>query len=659
VAHLRRGARQTELRRTESLLKIGTRQAEAAIAVAIFILSAIVGGAYFARFVRTGGHPFFYQSYFEPAVMTACGRGFLVSQPQPPALRAFLYQETDRFSCDDLPRDLNVGTMGLYQRPWRYLLTMVAVAWMALGISWSGLAPLFGVLYGATTTLVYALSRLIVGRMAAVACAAALCLSPLQLSNLPNLRDYAKAPCTVALMAILIALVVRPWRTRDVLLLSLAYGLVMGIGYGFRTDVLIDIPPFLITVALFLPDGVLRHLPVRSAALGLFAAGFLVAGSPIISSVTSGGGCQWHFSLLGLTSPFDEALGVSGGSYGFGHLFKDEYLWATISSYASRMRPDLGYVEYCSHEYDVASGEYLRRILSTFPADMVTRAYASTLHVLNLPLQPIPLLNVAGPLIAALFVLLTSAISTRLALFAVFLILYFGGYPAIQFHPRHYFPFEIITVVIVAFLVERAVAIVRGMSAWAISRASVRAMLITATVVVLTLWVPLAVLRAYQNREATRLLESYADAKTSDIGLRNLSAGSYELAGQPSESARSDIEAISALGRAGTRFIVIELDAAACRPGTLVTFRYAPQPPQGDLSQSVALAPRSDHTGPTRLFEPVYPGFQGIELSDSSPHCVRRVAAVDGADRFPLLLPAQLRPGWDAEPQYQRIVHIR
>ena len=86
-----------------------------------------------------------------------------------------------------------------------------------------------------------------------------MCLSSLQLANLPNLRDYAKAPFTLALVMILIAMVVRPMAPAHVLLLSLAYGLVLGIGYGFRTDLLVDIPPFLIAVALFLPGGLLRE----------------------------------------------------------------------------------------------------------------------------------------------------------------------------------------------------------------------------------------------------------------------------------------------------------------------------------------------------------------------------------------------------------------
>jgi len=187
----------------------------------VFVCSAIWGGAAYTRAIQSGGHPFFYQNYFEPAVMTACGKGFLVTPPaqRPPAVQAFLLQRTDRFSCTDLPADLHVGTEGLYQGPWRYLMTAVAVAWMVLGISWSGLAPLFGVLYGATTVLAYALFRLVAGRVASLGCAAAVCLSRLQIANLPNLRDYAKAPFRLALMLILASLVVPPWRGRYVLLL--------------------------------------------------------------------------------------------------------------------------------------------------------------------------------------------------------------------------------------------------------------------------------------------------------------------------------------------------------------------------------------------------------------------------------------------------------
>ncbi len=638
---------------------------EAGVAAAVFLAAAIWGGWFYGRYIRSGGHPFFYQTYFEPAVMLACGKGFLVAQPQPAAVRAFLFEKTDRLACGDLPRDLRLGTEGLYQRPWRYLMTAVAVTWMVLGISWSGLAPLFGVLYGATTAAAYALFRLLAGRLVAIGGAAALCLSTTQLANLPNLRDYSKAPFMVALIVILVALVVRPLRRRDLLLLSLCYGLVMGIGYGFRTDLLVAIPPFLITLAVFLPGGLRRNLPVKISAIALSAGGFVAAGWPIIKTVVSSGGCQWHVFLLGLTAPFDQALGVSGGAYRWGHLYKDEYLWATIASYANRFRPDLGYIEYCSHEYDIASWEYLRRIVLTFPADMLTRAYASALKVLDLPFQGIAALTRAGFLLTALLVLITGATSLRMALFAVFVVLYFGGHSAVQFLPRHYFPLEIIGLAVLAFLVDHAarlaVALARGrrFDRRALLAVHARRAAVCALVAAGLLSAPLAMLRWYQNRRAVRLLESYVAAAARPVPLQTVAPGRYRLSSEPGHSAMStQIEAVEALGRSRALFLDAEFNAAACAPGTTVSFQYDSTYQATDFSHSVRLQVTAPGT-PTRLFEPVYAGFRGLDVSDPSPACFERLLAVTDAGRFALLLPAQLSPGWESQPQYQRIATPR
>jgi hypothetical protein len=634
--------------------------ADLVIATLLFIASAFWGSAHYTRAIGSRNPPRFYQSYFEPAVMTACGRGFLIAQPghQPPQVRAFLLERSDRFSCDDLPADLKLGTEGLYQRPWRYLLTTVALAWMLLGISWSGLAPLFGVLYGATTAIGFALCRLIVGRTAAVLCAAALCLSPLQRSNLPNLRDYAKAPFTLALLLILIALAIRPWRTRDVLLLSLAYGVVMGVGYGFRTDLLIGIPPLLVTIALFLPDGLHRHVAAKLVAVLLFATGFAAAGWPIIRAVTSAGGCQWHFSLLGLTDPFNDALGVRGGAYGWGHLYKDEYMWATVSSYAGRFRPELGYIEYCSHEYDAASWDYLRRILSTFPADMVTRAYGSVLQVLGLPFHRLSVLSFLGPAAATALVLSAASVALRLGLFALFLLLYFGGHPAIQFLPRHYFVFELVGLLAIAFVIERAVrlgaAMVRDRLQPFVSPDSARRAALCGVIAMSAMLVPLALLRWYQAGRVVPLLKSYADAPASPLRLESQHAGAYHLPVPPAGGTL--IDRTAAIGRTRARFVEVRVDSAACKPGTAITFRYDSTFPDLDFSHTVAIA-RSD-AGATRLFEPTFDGFLGIDLSDPAASCRAELLAVD-VDRFPLLLPAQLTSGWEQQPQYQRLVWSR
>ena len=657
---------------------------DVAITVLCFTLASIWGGIYWAGAVRAGRHPLFYQSYFAPAVMLVCGKGFLIPTSPVPSLNEFLLEKTDRFSCDQLPPRLAVGTAGLYQRPWRYLMTTVAVAWMVLGISWSGLAPLFGVFFGTTAALTYVAFRLIVGRTAAAVGAAALSVSTLQLTNLLNLRDYAKTPFTLALVLILVALAVRPWRPRAVLLCSLAYGLVMGVGYGFRTDLLIDIPPLFVTIALFLPGGPLRSLPVKIAGLALFTAGFAAAGWPIITSVVQGGGCQWHVFLLGLTTPFNDTLRVGGGAYNWGQLYNDDYIWTTVSSYASRFRPDLGYIEYCSHDYDVVSWQYLRHILTTFPADMLTRVYAAVLRVLDLPFQVIDppftghavlvyqararilgALQQSGPFLAAAFVLVLGWSSLRLALFAVFITMYFGGYPAIQFGARHYFHFEFITWAILAFLVERAVhlsvALVRKVRTaepkrtrgpWPIR--NIRRIAVCGALVATLLLVPLAALRRYQNGRVTRLLQSYVTSPAVPLVLQRVAPGQYRVSG---ESAESGIGPTSPTGpgHPETLFVKATFDAASCRPGTAVTFRYDPGHPETDFSDTVSLGAAAGRTGTTHVFEAVHTDFVGLDVTDDAPGCLQDVAALTHLDRFPLLLSAQLSPGWETQAQYQRI----
>jgi len=643
-----------------------TFAADAAIAAMLFVGAAVIGHVSYTRYVTSGHRPFFYQSYFEPAVMTACGRGFVVSPPQLqlPALRAFLLQQTDRFSCDQLPPDLKVGPEWVYQRPWLYLFTSVGLAWKVLGISWSGLGPFFGLLLAVTTVLAYAIGRLIVGRIAAVLCAVVMCVSPLQLANLPNLRDYAKAPFTLALLWILVALVLERRRRRDVILLALGYGLVMGIGYGFRTDLIIDIPLFLITVVLFLPGGVLRDLPLKAAAIACFALGFVAAGWPIITTVVASGGCQWHVALLGLTTSFDDALGVTGGSYGWGHLYNDNYVWAIVASYAARVRPDPGYIEYCSPAYDSVSWEYLWRLVRSFPADFVTRGYAAALHVLNLPFDRLRAFPYIGVLLAAVMVVAASWSSVRLALFAVFLVLYLGGYPAIQFLPRHYFPFELIGLIVLAWLVDRGVrratAILRDTTAWpAVERARIRRSAVFAVVVAFALVAPLYALRAYQNGRVMRLLDDYAGARTAALPLEPVAPGQLRLATPEHAHPPSSVDVVAALGRVQARFVEVAIDSAACRPGTTVTFRYDPGYPATDFSSTVPLPPAAAGGAPTRLFEPVYHTFTGIDISDPSPACLPRVSTVDDAGRFPLLLPARLDPNWRSQPQYQHLAQLR
>jgi hypothetical protein len=64
---------------------------DCAIVLLLFAGATIWGTAHWKRAVAAG-QPFYYQLYFEPAVMVACGRGFVVAQPQVPAMVEFLWR---------------------------------------------------------------------------------------------------------------------------------------------------------------------------------------------------------------------------------------------------------------------------------------------------------------------------------------------------------------------------------------------------------------------------------------------------------------------------------------------------------------------------------------------------------------------------------------
>ena len=178
-----------------------SRWRDLVLALVLMAGAGIWATTYWNTWWAKGGRPEFYQNYFEPAVMTACGKGFVITQgPQPAALAEFLQQRRDRFDCAELPPNLALGPDGLFQGAWIYLEMMVGWSWRVLGISWSGMGPLFGLLFGITIALAYAIFRLGMNQGLAVIGALGLTVSAAHLMNLPNLRDYAKAPFTLGLV---------------------------------------------------------------------------------------------------------------------------------------------------------------------------------------------------------------------------------------------------------------------------------------------------------------------------------------------------------------------------------------------------------------------------------------------------------------------------
>ena len=83
----------------------------------------------------------------------------------------------------------------------------------------------------------------------------------------PQLRDYAKGPFLLAVMLIMGLLVVGPAGRRRAIALSAPAGAVIGLGLGFRTDLMVAVLPPLLTVALLMP----AKVAVRTRVLAIAA----------------------------------------------------------------------------------------------------------------------------------------------------------------------------------------------------------------------------------------------------------------------------------------------------------------------------------------------------------------------------------------------------
>lgn len=635
------------------------RRAEAVLVVALIAASGFWGTWFWEGWVARGGQPVFYQTYFEPAVMIACGRGFVISRVQPKPLEDFLFLRTDRFNCADLPVNLETDPDHVYQAAWLYLETTVGWAWRILGVSWSGMGPLFGVLFALSIGLAYGIFRIAMQPAVSVLACVGLALSSTHLLNLPHLRDYAKTPFTLALVLILGILVTRPVRARTLLLLAGAYGLVLGIGYGFRTDFLASVPVLLIVVFGFLEGRLFERLPLKAAAATVFLATFTVVSWPITSAVYQKGGCQWHVALLGLQSPFDAPLRIEPAPYDFGHAYSDTYIDRTVGGYRSRMAPGPESLTFCSHEYDVQSGRYLQAILMGFPADLLTRSYASAFQIVELPFHNFfaPMPEWASPVYAArewllrphhrwgfwfsaLAVAFTATASVRLAVFLLFFLAYFGGYPAIQFQERHYFHLEFMGWWAIAFVLQCVVmapGTIRRLfpDPPAIARALVRtgALLLVAAIVA---GGTLAAGRWFQVRQARQLFAAYVAA--------------------PKTAVDAPDGPVSGLGRADwPQLLAVDVNEAACGPKPAITFRYDQADISQDFTRTLDLDRWDRAVGTTRIFMPVFEKYSGLDVSGAGPGCVIGVHRITDLRPFPLLLGVTLPPGWESLPLYQRL----
>jgi hypothetical protein len=660
-----------------------TRRAiiETLVVAGLFLVS-YAAASFAMRTFRAAGHqPSFYQSNFEPAVMMACGRGFGTAAAAPPELSAFLNVRQNEFDCAVLPANLQrLPVTGPGNANWYYLYGATAFVWRLTGISWTALDGLVSVFSGITTVLLYGIFRLVSHRMVAAAVALLLTVSPANLTPLLSLRDFSKAPFVLAAILILAVLVWRPQRPAWTFAFAALYGGVVGLGWGFRTDVGVMVPFGALVVMVFLPGSFKAHGVRNLLATAALLASFAIVAAPVIAGQKLGG-CQFHFALLGLTTPMTRELNLTPSIYRFGDSLLDTFVDLKAGDYAERVL-SLPLPSLCSPDYDTASGGVFRHMAVTFPADLVVRAYGSVLTVLRGGLE-IPAIGVnapaasrglvasiyaatsrvsstvapAGPLLVLAAIGLAWAQSVRVGLALTVFVLFLTGYPAIQFQERHWFHLRFIPwwagVLVAGQLLQHGI---RGWPAPAKRRAT-----IGVAGLVVGLIAALSAVRVAQAGTVAALIAEYEAAATEPLPIARDAGSFLPVDWQPHDYAPPP-------AHRGSDLLVATLDAQQCAGPALsplaVKVRYQADVVSHDMSTSIAVDRPAPGAAPSRLFIPVfwagldtqtYLRFAGLEVVGAPATCIAQVSRFAERSSVPLWIQVQVPADWRQHSLYQSI----
>jgi hypothetical protein len=561
--------------------------------------------------------------------------------------------------------------------------------------------------FASTIVLLFAVFRQGMGVWVSAAIAVVLAVSPLHTGYLAHLRDYSKAPFVLALVLIAARLVRGPLTFRHAMLLAAGAGLLNGVAMGYRNDLLVAVPAFVGLLLVFLDHERFPRGWRNLALAGVFFAGFMAALSPMWSIYRTGGGnSSQHLIVLGLGEPFSREVGVdSGGIYEVSYGYRDEFAHALISGNATRRLGATTSLRLYGPEYDRSGSDYLGEIARNFPADMLTRAYASAIRVIELPFNqklmlpqneylhvPHSLLVIRDRfqramaplwlLIVALSLFALTVISVRLGLVVMLLVFYLAAYPALQFGERHYFHLEFIGWWALGFVASASFQLIRAAAAgqatswfdsvrpapgWA--RAIVRAAMVWSAIIIL-LWTPLYLLRRFQQQHLRSLFDEYLAAPVELGTLNPIALGNgYVRFDAPMSGAA--VQAVLASDAVKPELFLAEFGGPACNSLKLdVVFRYSALGPQNDFSRALTVQPPLSST-PLRVMFPAYYhrprqedhdlaatmdyGFVGLDVPASAQSCLTKFARVTDTGALPVLFELRLPPGWEDADLYQTI----
>ena len=351
-----------------------------ALGLGLAVLGAAAAREEFARDFTLG----YYQPEFGPAINVALGRGFApfseAELTRNPGIEDFLRGRADAIGHLDLDAEVSPAGLNQFQRAERYMMIALGWTWRVVGISHPALFVPWCVTVGLTVLTAFMFARTCLGRAAAAFTAFVFLYAPatLQLAHSP--RDFLKAPFVFLFLAFAGRCAVR-WEERAGLW-AMGAGLALGLGSGFRMDVLVIAPLF--PVVLWLRYRARKD--VAGPAL-MFAVSLLITGWPIGSALLDGSNAS-HVSMLGQVPDFWTEAGGFQGANQWNALegYEDSHV-VGLSQVAAAAR-GIPPPDYSTAGYDRLVGSVLREQVSWAPADLVSKVIQTQAVLWELPTAP-------------------------------------------------------------------------------------------------------------------------------------------------------------------------------------------------------------------------------------------------------------------------------
>ncbi len=374
--------------------------------------------------------------------------------------------------------------------------------------------------------------------------------------------------------------------------------------------------------------------------------------------------------------------------YSLGGPYSDFFIANVVQGFVSRLGQEMPPTHVMMPAYHEATNQYLATYVRTFPADVLLRACAAVLRVLDElhadPSAPWPT-GITSGFLRTLFAWRAAVVDTALSggryaavlaltilaarrlrwgFAGLFLLLFFAGYPSLQFNTRHVFHMLFLNLWILGFLATAAGWSVRslaraqktGLDRRALRRGVLRVVVFWA-VAAAALAAPLQALRWYQDARVDALAKQVLACEQEPLTpALQFGRGGHFYAAFP-EMERMQWEMGADAPPVRCEILAVELRGKSGRVS--ITFLYnAENREHFDYTWTVNAPPRDAEDPPTWVLFPVYMNadnrFLGLHMPNLDRESEYTVYRVRDADAIPMWMAWVLPPDWRELPKHQQ-----